>query len=131
MQKFQLLSDTLLQSEIDAFYASFRVTRDLLELRNLVLCAELIVRSALTRKESRGLHYTLDYPDTDLIARHGLPIALGTLEMAVWFFTYDAKNKSGSPTPNEITSSRPCTNSKKSRIPDLGIDATWRAIFAV
>ncbi|MDH3459532.1 MAG: L-aspartate oxidase [Burkholderiaceae bacterium] len=52
----------LLRSEIDDYYANFRVTRDLLELRNLVDCAELIVRSALTRRESRGLHYSRDFP---------------------------------------------------------------------
>jgi L-aspartate oxidase len=52
----------LLQSEIDAFYASFRVTRDLLELRNLVLIADLIVRCAQSRHESRGIHFCLDYP---------------------------------------------------------------------
>lgn len=54
----------LLRSEIDDYYANFRVTRDLLELRNLVDCAELIVRSALLRHESRGLHYSRDYPRT-------------------------------------------------------------------
>lgn len=54
----------LLQHEVQEYYANFRVTRDLLELRNLLNCAELIVRSALTRKESRGLHYSRDYPQS-------------------------------------------------------------------
>jgi len=53
----------LLQEEIDEFYSSFRVSNDLLELRNLVTTAELIVRSALARKESRGLHYSRDFPE--------------------------------------------------------------------
>ncbi|TIX48886.1 L-aspartate oxidase [Alteraurantiacibacter aquimixticola] len=52
----------LLGSEIDDYYGHFRVTTDLIELRNLHQCAELIVGSALKRHESRGLHYTLDYP---------------------------------------------------------------------
>ncbi len=54
----------LLRGEIDEYYASFRVNRDLLELRNLVDCADLVVRSALSRHESRGLHYSRDYPTT-------------------------------------------------------------------
>ncbi len=53
----------MLSEEVSEYYGSFRVTTDLIELRNLLQTAELIVRSALKRKESRGLHYTLDYPD--------------------------------------------------------------------
>jgi len=52
----------MLSGEVDEYYGQFRVTTDLIELRNLLQTAELIVRSALKRKESRGLHYTLDYP---------------------------------------------------------------------
>jgi L-aspartate oxidase len=63
---------TLLQDEIQEFYANFQVTRDLLELRNLVQVADLIVRSAQARHESRGLHFSRDYPDM-------LPEALPTI----------------------------------------------------
>jgi L-aspartate oxidase len=62
----------LLKEEIDEYYANFRITRDLLELRNLVEVASLIVNSALSRRESRGLHYSQDYPET-------LPKALPTV----------------------------------------------------
>jgi L-aspartate oxidase len=62
----------LLRDEIDDYYANFRVNRDLLELRNLVVCAELIVRSALRRHESRGLHYSRDFP-------HTLPVSFPTV----------------------------------------------------
>jgi L-aspartate oxidase len=62
----------LLQSEIQAFYAQFRVNRDLLELRNLVQVAELIVRCAQQRHESRGLHFSRDWPEL-------LPKALPTV----------------------------------------------------
>ncbi|WP_309663086.1 L-aspartate oxidase [Sphingomonas sp.] len=53
----------MLRAEVGEYYRNFRVTPDLIELRNLLEVADLIVRSALSRHESRGLHYTLDYPD--------------------------------------------------------------------
>ena len=62
----------LLRGEIDDYYANFRITRDLLELRNLVVNAELIVRSALRRHESRGLHFSRDFP-------HTLPVSFPTV----------------------------------------------------
>lgn len=54
----------MIRQEVADYYSHFRVTPDLIELRNLVEVADLIIRSALSRHESRGLHYTLDYPET-------------------------------------------------------------------
>jgi L-aspartate oxidase len=62
----------LLEKEIDEYYANYRVGNDLIELRNLVLTAHLIVKSAQRRHESRGLHFSRDYPET-------LPRALETV----------------------------------------------------
>lgn len=64
----------LLKKEIQEYYAGFRISSDLLELRNLVQVAELIILCALQRKESRGLHYTLDYPELSTDVRDSVVI---------------------------------------------------------
>nr|HPK54185.1 FAD-binding protein [Smithellaceae bacterium] len=55
----------LIQKEIDEYYRNYKVTKDLIELRNITIVAKLIAGSAMMRKESRGLHYNIDYPETN------------------------------------------------------------------
>lgn len=74
----------LLQDEIQQYYWDFTVTGDLIELRNLVVVAELIIVSAMKRRESRGLHYTIDYPER-------LPVARDTIIARGERFTPDAQ----------------------------------------
>jgi L-aspartate oxidase len=72
----------LLQEEIAEYYWNYFITRDLLELRNIATVAQLIVECAAARRESRGLHYTIDYPELDpkaardMVVKRGVPAHL-------------------------------------------------------
>jgi L-aspartate oxidase len=59
----------LLNQEVDEYYSNYKITNDLLELRNLITVADLIIQSAMQRKESRGLHYTLNYPTLQSVGK--------------------------------------------------------------
>ena len=66
----------LLDKEIQEYYSNYRISNDLIELRNLVVVAERIIISAMQRKESRGLHYSLDYPELASIAKDTIMVPI-------------------------------------------------------
>jgi L-aspartate oxidase len=66
----------LLLNEIQDYYSNYKISRDLLELRNLTTVSELIIRCAQQRKESRGLHYTMDYPELSQVARDTIMVPI-------------------------------------------------------
>jgi L-aspartate oxidase len=66
----------LLLNEIQDYYSNYKISRDLLELRNLAMVSELIIGCAQQRKESRGLHYTVDYPELSPVAQDTIMVPI-------------------------------------------------------
>ena len=70
----------IIQNEVESFYKNFELNSDFIELRNLVLVARLIIESAILRKESRGLHYNIDFPNK---IRNGTSSVISKKELKV------------------------------------------------
>ncbi len=105
----------LLQEEIREYYWKHLVTRDLLELRNIATVAQLIVECASARHESRGLHTTIDYPDTDeryhadTVVKRGVPAHLRHLQGALAMIEPGTRSESARAPVNESSSSETTT----------------------